>query len=440
MKQEIKERIDMINRGEVPEGYKKTNGGIIPDEWEYVSLKTIIKLISGQHINEIDYNTSGEGIPYLTGPSDFEEGYIKANKYTNKPKTMCNIGDILITVKGSGTGKTTISDNKYCISRQLMAIRAKPRMQKYIYFYLKKNESKYNSDSAGLIPGITRNDINNSKIMISQNINEIYEIGNILSTWASAIELKEKLIEQKKEQKKGLLQNLLTGKIRTPKFEKGNSKQVKERLKLIKNGIVPKGYRKTKVGIIPKKWEEKKSKNIFENYCYKKHNGELEVLSVTQDRGVIPRRELDIDIKYNTNNLKNYKKVEKGNFIISLRSFEGGIEYSNCSGLVSPAYTVLRKKTDISEDFYKYLFKQQNFINRLNSLIYGIRDGKQIGYKDFKELNLQYPCLEEQKAIGKILLSQDEELCLLEQELTTLKQQKKGLMQLLLTGKVRVTV
>src|SRR5690606_8853904 len=151
-----------------------------------------------------------------------------------------------------------------------------------------------------------------------------------------------------------------------------------------------------------------------------------------QDRGIILRSELDIDIKYDKESLGTYKKVEPGDFVISLRSFQGGIEYSEYEGIVSPAYTVIKNKIDMDKGYYKYYLKTENFIRRLNSVIYGIRDGKQIGFSDFSQLYIVYPPVVEQEKIAEIITYSDKEIKLIEQELDLLKKQKKGLMQLLL--------
>lgn len=406
MRQEIKQRLKNIQQGQMPEGYKQVFNKIIPKDWDYPELGEKIELISGQHINSQDYNTLGEGIPYLTGPSDFLDGVIKATKFTEKPKTVCEKGDILITVKGSGVGKTIIADNKYCISRQLMAIRCNENFRNVLYYHLKNNESEYNVDSVGLIPGITRTEIMKSRIPFARNNKESILIGKILSTWDKAIELKEQLIEQKKQQKRWLMQKLLTGEKRLPGFSD--------------------------------KWRYNKAGDIFTNVTDKSHRGIGIVLSSSQDKGIIPRDEIEIDIKYDKNSLSSYKKVNKGDFVISLRSFQGGIEYSEYEGLLSPAYTILRNKVEIDKSFYKHLFKSTDFITRLNGLIYGIRDGKQIGFKDFATLKLPSPNIEEQKVIGKLLDLAAQEIEIHQQELDLLKLQKKGLMQLLLTGIVRV--
>ena len=163
----------------------------------------------------------------------------------------------------------------------------------------------------------------------------------------------------------------------------------------------------------------------------------MKILFATQERGVIPRSMNNIDIKYDASSLGTYKKVEIGDYVISLRSFQGGIEYSEYEGIVSPAYTILKEIVPISKLFYKVYFKTETFINRLNTIIYGIRDGKQIGFGDFSTLNLPYPSIEEQKAIANILNAAKRELMQYEEKLNHLQLQKKGLMQQLLTGKTR---
>lgn len=200
------------------------------------------------------------------------------------------------------------------------------------------------------------------------------------------------------------------------------------RIQQIKCGEVPKCYYKTKAGIMPKDWlqnGEFMAKDIFRSVSDKKHDCHYQVLSATQDKGIVPRNEMDINIKYNKSNLIGYKKVNRGDFVISLRSFQGGIEYSSYEGLVSPAYTVLRANVPICEDYYKAYFKMDNFIKRLNNGTYGIRDGKQIGYEDFGNMIIHYPPIEEQKKIAEILTTQDKIIELKERKLAELKKLKK---------------
>lgn len=135
---------------------------------------------------------------------------------------------------------------------------------------------------------------------------------------------------------------------------------------------------------------------------------------------------------------EGYKLVDPGDFVISLRSFQGGLEYSEHRGLVSPAYTVLKPRKVIHDGFYRHDFKSYDFIQRLAVAVIGIRDGKQISYGDFEFVKLPYPPLGEQRRIATILNTADREIGLLRKQLEAFKRQKKGLMQKLLTGEVRV--
>ena len=238
------------------------------------------------------------------------------------------------------------------------------------------------------------------------DFSEQQKIATILTTWDEAIEHTKEILDNLRLRNKGLAQQLLTGKTRL----KGSGGE----------------------------WKELRADKIFKSHSNKSHNGELEVLSATQERGVIPRSMNNIDIKFDDKSLGTYKKVEVGDYVISLRSFQGGIEYSLYEGLVSPAYTVLKETIPISKIFYRIYFKTETFINRLNTIIYGIRDGKQISYKDFSTLKLVYPSIEEQQAIAEVLEKADQELRLYVKKLNTLQQQKKGLMHKLLTGEIRV--
>lgn len=209
--------------------------------------------------------------------------------------------------------------------------------------------------------------------------------------------------------------------------------EIKKRIESIRCGKVPEGYRRTRAGAMPLDWQHNVyAKDIFRNHTNKKHNGEFEVLSATQDRGIIPRSEVDIDIKYAEENIGSYKKVDSGDFVISLRSFQGGIEYSEYEGLVSPAYTILKANKPINDNFYRAYFKTPDFISRLNGAVYGIRDGKQIGFEDFGELAIHYPPVAEQEKIAEILSTCDRVIELKQQLLAEKRKQKQWLIQKLL--------
>lgn len=411
MKKEINERIKKIKKGEIPEGYKKVNSKVVPRDWSLVALKELTTLISGQHINANDYNNKKLGVPYITGPSDFNNGIINITKYTDKPKAICKVNDILITVKGSGVGKVIISDGEYCISRQLMALRTSPEKVKFLYYYFKSKENQYNFDSAGLIPGITRDDINNSMVSIPNLSEEFVLVGDIFSLWDNAIELKEKLIKQKKQQKKGLMQKLLIGQVRLSGFD-GE-------------------WEKVKIGICMTELSEKSTLN-----------NQYDVLSVTKN-GIVKQNE-HFNKQIASEDNVGYKVIRKQNLVFStMNLWMGSLDVlENYEiGIVSPAYKVFEfNNENMCFEFGKHFMKSSYMIwnYKINSEQGASIVRRNLDMEGLMDTKVKIPSLQEQKAIAAVLTTADKEIELLQKELDALKEQKKGLMQLLLTGIVRV--
>jgi type I restriction enzyme S subunit len=133
----------------------------------------------------------------------------------------------------------------------------------------------------------------------------------------------------------------------------------------------------------------------------------------------------------------SYKLVEPGNFVISLRSFQGGLELSRYRGIVSPAYTVLTEKLPIKREFYRLYFKTHQAISSLDSSVIGIRDGKQISYESFKHIEIPYPSVNEQEAIAQTVSIFERELHLLEKKLAITRNIKSYLLNNLITGTIR---
>ncbi|MDT9350228.1 restriction endonuclease subunit S [Clostridium perfringens] len=186
-------------------------------------------------------------------------------------------------------------------------------------------------------------------------------------------------------------------------------------------------------------WIKYKADDLFINISDKKHNGELNVLSVTQDKGVLLREELEIDIKFDIESVKNYKRVKAGDFIISLRSFQGGFEISNQEGLISPAYTVFNFKDSekFNSKYFSYIFKSSRFIKKLAGLIYGVRDGKAISFTDFKTMTFFCPSLQEQEKIANFLSKVDSIIEKQEKKVQYWNSYKKGMMQKIFSQKIR---
>lgn len=177
-------------------------------------------------------------------------------------------------------------------------------------------------------------------------------------------------------------------------------------------------------------WEYVYGDELFEPVSNKNHNSDLPILALTQDQGAVPRDMINYNVVVSEKSVAGYKVVEIDDFIISLRSFQGGIEYSRYKGLCSPAYIVLRKKSDkLSSDFYRIYFKSINYIQELNKNLEGIRDGKMISYSQFSEIKLPKPSPLEQQKIASCLSALDDLIAAQSQKVDALKEKKKGLMQ-----------
>ncbi|WP_293675211.1 restriction endonuclease subunit S, partial [Thiolapillus sp.] len=187
-------------------------------------------------------------------------------------------------------------------------------------------------------------------------------------------------------------------------------------------------------------WEVKYGNSLFIQISNKEHNASLPVLAITQENGAIPRHLIDYHVSVTEKSLKSYKVVDIGDFIISLRTFQGGIEYSDYKGICSPAYIVLRAATEeVINDFFRHYFKTEKYIADLNRNLEGLRDGKMVSYKQFSEIKLPLPISPEQQKIAHCLSSLDEVIGLQAKKVQALKQHKKGLMQQLFPAEGETT-
>ena len=257
------------------------------------------------------------------------------------------------------------------------------------------------------MPKINQDDLNVIPLIVSDDIKEQQNIAAILTTQDKIIELKEKLLAEKQHQKKYLMQQLLTGKKRLPGFcgEWGSER-------------------------LGKLFSERKETNCET----------LEMLAITGTQGIIPRKELDL--KDNSSEDKSkYLKICVGDIgYNTMRMWQGVSAYSNYEGIVSPAYTILKPNRNINAKYFACLFKMPEIIFLFYQFSQGlVDDTRNLKYENFKKIKVLYPKDEkEQTAIVEVLSTADYEIDLLQKDIEQEKQKKKALMQLLLTGIVRV--
>lgn len=403
----------------IPKGYKPSPFGPIPIDWDIKKGEDVaLKITKGSSPNWQGFQYQDEGVLFVTS-ENVRDGYLDVNnpkylpiEFNDKLKnSVLKKGDILINIVGASIGRSCIYniDTLANINQAVCLFRPNSDFNlSYLSNFLnfpKSIDRLLNTQSDSARPNLTLEDIRNFPFILPSR-HEQTAIANLLSTWDKAINTLTQLIAQKELRKKWLMQQLLTGKKRLRGFEKNE-------------------------------WKKLGAGEVFKSVSIKGNLTE-QLLSATQDKGMIPRDMLEARVTMPTGDTGGFKLVEIGDFVISLRSFQGGLEYSYYRGLVSPAYTVLKPKVTINDEFYKYYFKSYDFIGHLSIAVIGIRDGKNISYDDFCTVKIPYPTFEEQTAIATVLQSADAELNLFRQKLDKLKEQKKGLMQVLLTGKKRL--
>lgn len=387
MTSEIKQRIEQIRRGEVPEEYKKIHGDIVPLTWDQISLADCI-------VPYEEKTSVANQYPVLT--SSRKGLMLQTDYYSNRQVTTeDNVGYNIIPF-GYITFRSRSDDGRFKFNQNSIIDRGI-----ISYFY----------------PVFTFSDGVSCEFLLQLLNHTIYKkmfpfaegtAQQVLSSQDKLVELKEKLLAEKQRQKKYLMQQLLTGKKRLSDF------------------TVP--WVATSLGNL---FSERKETN-----CEK-----LQLLAITGTQGVIPRSELDL--KDNSSEDKSkYLKIRIGDIgYNTMRMWQGVSAYSDYEGIVSPAYTILKPVADIDAKYFSYLFKLPETVFLFYRFSQGlVDDTRNLKYENFKKITVRYPSdRREQTAIAKVLSTADREIDLLRQDIDQEKQKKKALMQLLLTGIVRVT-
>lgn len=421
MKLEIKQRIEQIHRGKVPEGYQRTVLGITPRSWDKSRIDKICKLSSGstprrdtaENFNgDILWVTSGELKRRIIW--DTREKVSKT-AVVNSHLKMYDPGTVVIAIYGleaDGIRGTVSIIGKPCtISQACMAFTEFKGIDNefFYYWYLNHGQVIGLRYAQGTKQQNLNTDIVGSFPIYFPGQEEQQRIVSILNAQDKVIELKEKLLEEKQRQKKYLMQQLLNGKKRLPGF----------------------------VG----SWKKDPLGKLF---LERKETGceNLEMLAITGAKGIIPKKELDL--KDNSSEDKSkYLKVCIGDIgYNTMRMWQGVSAYSNYEGIVSPAYTILKPSLSVNAKYFAYLFKMPEIIFLFYRFSQGlVDDTRNLKYDNFKKIKVLYPPdIKEQTAIAEVLSAADREIELLRQDINQEKQKKKALMQLLLTGIVRVRV
>ena len=304
-----------------------------------------------------------------------------------------------------GVGKLAIIEQNYTTSQDFLSL---SKLNGDIFFLVYSLFRMLQKESAQLqgtsIKGITKEDLLSKKISIPESLEEQSAIGSLFRTLDELLSSYKDNLANYQSLKATMLSKM---------FPKAGQTIPEIRLDGFEG-----------------EWEIKRADEIFKSVS-EKNKASLPVLSASRIDGMVLRDEIGIDIKYDEAALNNYKVVKPGQFVIHLRSFQGGFALSKLEGITSPAYTIIDfidKKNNIP-DFWNSILTSRDFIKRLETVTYGIRDGKSISFKDFSSLKFAYPELEEQQAMGVYFSNLDQLIISYQDKITHLDTLKKKLLQ-----------
>ena len=282
-----------------------------------------------------------------------------------------------------------------------------PNNSSSIFDYYLIQSDKYqtvaNISSGTKMPRSDWKTVSETVFSIPDSINEQEKIGAFFKHLDNTIALHQQKQRQIRSLKQGFIKNLFP-----------NNKNSAPRIRF---------------SIFNDDWNQRNASEIFTSVSDKNYP-ELPVLSASQEKGMVLRESNGIDIKYDQKSTGTYKRVLPGQFVMHLRSFQGGFAYSTIEGITSPAYTILafRNKEDHYPLFWKSIFSSKNFIKRLEAITYGIRDGRSISYADFSTLRFWIPSYEEQKQIGDFIESIDATIAFYQRQIDMMQSLKKELL------------
>ena len=398
---------------EVKAGYKQTEVGVIPEDWEVKPLGQISDVFMGQSPSGTTYNKNGEGVALINGPTEFTDVSPVKVQWTTQPTKICKADDLLICVRGSSTGRMNIADDEYCIGRGVAAIRAKSSSNTvYLTNQIHLGIEKLLTLSVGsTFPNIDGKSIRSIQIPLPPTLAEQTAIATVLSDTDTLIERLEKLIAKKIAIKQGAMQLLLAGKKRLLGFSgEWDVKKLGEVTEMYSGGTPLTSNNSYYGGQFP--WVVIADMTKIKKYLF---NTEKNITELGLENS-------------------SAKLFKKGTLLFAMYASIGKCAIIKVDVTCNQAILGINtKKIDIEFLYYYLAFNEQKFLqmgqagtqNNLNKEI-------------VQNLEIPYPSVEEQTAIAAILSDMDAEIESLEQTRNKYTMIKQGMMQQLLTGRIRI--
>jgi len=397
--------------------FKPSPLGPIPIDWEVKPVKKFGEVKRGAGSQYIKYVETG-GIRLIRINDFFENNPVYIEPTNDIMRFAIEENDILFAGTGASAGASYIPKDEWLgfpHSYNAPRIRVKPSDNRYFLLYALQSDyiaKQQNELFVGAAqPFLDTTAIANFKILLPP-LPEQRAIAACLSTWDNAITKVQALLAQKELRKKWLMQMLLTGKKRLKGFG-GEWKKV----------------------CLHEVAKEVSIKN--------KTDKQLTVLSCTKYDGLVPSLEY-FGRKIFADDVSTYKVVPKNHFAYATNHIEeGSLGYQEIleEALISPMYTVFKTDSTINDSFFYKLLKSHNMVSKYQARMEGSIDRRGgLRWNAFSIIKIKLPSFEEQTAIAQVLQAADKEIQLLKAKVDKLKEEKKGLMQVLLTGKKRLKI
>jgi type I restriction enzyme S subunit len=399
--------------------------GVIPTEWKIVKLgdENISEIIMGQSPPSATYNKEGVGLPFLQGKMEFGNIYPLSTAYCSEPIKVAEPNDILVSVRAP-VGDVNIAASKTCIGRGLAAIRINKTVASHLFYFYYLQKIKKRLEAAGkgsTFKAINKDDLKNMLVPLPP-LGEQEKIVEVLGVVDSVIAKTGEAIAKTERLKKGLMQTLLT------------------------RGIGHKEYKQTPIGTTPKEWEVVKVEDVAEIRRNKSINDFEKIAFIPME--LIP--DSQIFAKYEIKakeDVRSFTYCEAGDLLLakitpSLENGKQGIVPSDVPNKIALATTEVFPICckGINKLFLFYVLKFSKFRNKIISSMIGTTGRQRASKESVERLEIPLPPIEEQQKIAEILSDVDKKLELERNEKARLERIKAGLMDLLLTGKIRVKV
>ena len=367
-------------------------------EWDSFKLVELGKFIGGGTPSSSNLSFWTGSIPWISS-SDIKEdniNNISISRYITedaieKSATKYCPAPVILIVSRVGVGKVALSHTSLCTSQDfcnIIDIKCHPVFLSYNLLRTMKRKSREVQGTS--IKGITSDELQKIRVFIPKNKDEQNKISNLLTLLDERIVTQNKIIEDLKKLKCAIIEKLYS-KIQGKEYSYGQLFDVVN---------------------------ERNKQMEYSN-----------ILSASQEKGMVNRDDLNLDIQFERSNINTYKIVRKGDYVIHLRSFQGGFAFSDKLGVCSPAYTILRPNSLLEYSYLSYYFTSRRFIKSLIIVTYGIRDGRSINVEEWLNMKVVIPSKEHQLHTLNVLKRIDDKVENEEKYATCLSNQKQYLLR-----------